>query len=536
MPTHPLILRALIGPRLDAFTVRPGETAMVGRLPYSDVCLMHEGVSRRHALLTSRAGDWFVTDQESAGGTFLNGVRLKAHEPAPLSDGDVLRIGPWTFRACIGEAAGAAAKVLDDNVTSGRRISRISSEGASFVSRRLTLLTRCIAKLGAIHDEQALVIAALDILLQGTGYGRAAVLRQSGVPGEFTRVAWRFADPGDTSPFTFSSSLLKAASAGQTFVLSEVPDRVVSTSIADLGIHSAICTPLLVDGGVSGLLYLDARAAEASVQRDAAEFCEAVASVLVLAWGNIKRAALERRQQELTAELDAAREVQETVMPAPRGSAGPIAYAVVSRPGVFVAGDLFDVLPLPGACVAVCLGDVAGHGAGSGLLMALTQSHLSAILASTGNLAQSVEAVNRYLCGFALQGRFTTLWVGVFHPDRSVEFVDAGHGHWFVRHADGTISEGPVKGGVPLGVSDDSRYVSGRMTLAQGDRVFLYSDGVVEQRDPQGVAFGAARVRAASAIKGVLTDDVSRVFTQLDAFAGRTNLDDDATIAAVELL
>src|SRR5262249_4009123 len=202
-----------------------------------------------------------------------------------------------------------------------------------------------------------------------------------------------------------------------------------SYSIAELGIHSALCAPVPIGDDVIAYVYLDARGSESSVRADAAGFCEAIARAYGLALANLKRTELERRQVQLAAELAAAREVQSTMLPPKEADLGVIRYGVEVRPGLFVAGDLFDVIGLPGGRVAVCLGDVAGHGVGSALLMAMTQSHLHAELRRSEDPAEALSGVNRYLCERVGGGWFVSLWVGIFGPGGSLHCVDAGHGH-----------------------------------------------------------------------------------------------------------
>jgi len=533
----PLELRTIIGPQVGSHNVAAGKSAMIGRLPFSDICLLHEGVSRRHALITSRGEEWMITDQGSSGGTFLNGIKLKNNEAAVVWEGDLVRVGPWTFRVGTGgPQREARSRTLDDASTSSQqKLARVGGETITLVGRRLRLLTRCIAKLSGARDEALLAPIALEVVMEGTLFGRGAVLRQTAGSDEVVVVASRRANIYDTAPMTFSRSLIQAASSGGTFVLAETSVPVSSVSIAEMNIHSAICAPVMLGEAIYGFLYLDARAGEEGMQHDAAEFCEAVATSLGLSLANFKRGELERSQQELRAELGAAREVQETIMPAPTGRAGHIEYAVRVLPGVFVAGDLFDVFQLDNGATAFFLGDVAGHGAGSGMLMALTQSHLSALLRSTGDLAASVTAVNRYLSAHISGGKFASLWVGVLEPNGILHYADAGHGHWFVRKAndsDCSIFTGPGRGGVPLGISSDSRYDEGTLVLEPGDRVVLYSDGMIEQRSPGGEYFTAKRVQDTVLGSPSAVVDVQRTFDELLAFAGRTTLDDDATIAS----
>ena len=85
------------GPPIEAITIDAPACTVVGRTADCDVVLDHAGVSRRHALIQSRESGWYVTDQGSHNGIFINSIRIDAHEPTVLRDQDLLRITPWTF-------------------------------------------------------------------------------------------------------------------------------------------------------------------------------------------------------------------------------------------------------------------------------------------------------------------------------------------------------------------------------------------------------------------------------------------------------
>jgi sigma-B regulation protein RsbU (phosphoserine phosphatase) len=535
-----------MGPNTGTHTVKAGESTVIGRLPFSDLCLLHEGVSRRHALISAKGAQWYLTDQGSSAGTFLNGVKLRANEPVPLSEGDLLRVGPWTFRLTIGSVSSEnISRTIDDSGAAGgtnAKLSKVggeSGESISLVGRRLRLLTQCIAKLSAAREESALGPIALEMVMSGTPFGRGALIQAPKSEAEAVIVlASRRANTYDTAPLTFSRSLIQTCvNARGTFVLTESSQPVSSMSIIEMTIHSAICAPVMLGEELWGLLYLDARAGEQSVQQEAAEFCEAVATALGLSLAALKRTSLELRQHELTSELNAAREVQETITPPPQGHIGCVNFAVRVLPGVFVAGDMFDCMEVEGNRVAFFLGDVAGHGAGSGMLMAMVQSHLTALLRATGDLLGSVRAANHYLATHITAGRFASLFAGIIEPDGLLRYVDAGHGHWFLRRENGTtLCAAPIatRGGVPLGISTDAEYEEGRLMLCPGDRVVMYSDGAVEQRNSSGEYFSVNRLHALVATSRCAPEDVSRVFADLLTFAATDKLDDDATLASLE--
>src|SRR4029453_16674843 len=125
---------------------------------------------------------------------------------------------------------------------------------------------------------------------------------------------------------------------------------------------------------------------------------------------------------------------------------------------------------------------------------------------------------NRYLCERPLGGRFMSLWVGVLTPDGLLTFVDAGHGHWAMARASGEVvgaASALHTGGIPVGIECDAQYTPGSLTIASGDRLVVYSDGIVEQRGQGGKQFGAPRLQAAIRGPGSPGGDVERIFEAL---------------------
>lgn len=527
-----LVLRALLGPYIDVYRVAPETTAGLGRAATNEICLADEGVSRRHATLMSRGGIWFIVDEMSGAGTILNGVRITPTTPTPLGHGDLVRVGPWSFRVEVGDGTPEPAlPTLDDTRDALRRVRRLERSSTGWASERFDLLSRCMGCMHEARDETELAKIALDHVLRGTGYRRGSVLCMAQEAGEVSIVAQHAL--GVAGAGGFSRSLIIEASKGFSAALAEASGAMANQSLAEMQVASALCVPVKLGEAVCAYLYLDAREGEAGVREEAVPFGEAIARAYGLALANLKRAELERRQAELTAELHAAREVQQVFTPPAQGEIGHVRFAIRVEPGVFVAGDLVDVFPNEGG-VTVCFGDVAGHGAGSGMMMALTQSHLHASLAANADLVSAVESLNTYLCAHATEGRFVSLWLARMESNGRVRFVDAGHGHWLVRERDGRVRTVAAQGSIPVGIDPNVKYVEEEFALGAGDRVVVYSDGAVEQQKSDGESFGVQRLREAVAPRTLPEDDVAAVFRELALFAGRKVFDDDATVASFE--
>lgn len=533
-PNH-LRLDLIAGPDIGPLVLTPDRPAVLGRSADCEVRLHHEAVSRRHAAIAFRLGRWLVTDQGSRHGTYLNEVRIEPGKPVSLADGDFLRLGPWTFRATVGGARVMSTITLTDAPPGGERVERVQSHELGILAQqRLALLMDCAATINASADETSLARASLRSALEGSGFERAAWLRPTGSEAQVEVLAAEALD-GAADGFSFSRSLIREAAGGQIARLTGDSPIPTTHSIWSLGIHSALCAPVHVGGSVAAFLYMDARGPESHIQPDAAGFCRGLAGICGLALANLKRMELEKRQQFLETELAAARHAQQLIMPAPQGRVGRITYALHTHPGLFVAGDLFDIVQLGGDRIALCIGDVSGEGIGAGVLMASAQAFLHAALCRYEDPAAAVAAVNAYLCDRTSAGRFVTLWVGLFDPaDGSVRYVDAGHGYSLLA-SDGGARRISGSGGIPIGIDPGFAYRHDVMKVEAGNRLVLFSDGLVEQRSPAGEQFGFDRIAAALARSATPSDDVAELFRQVRQFAGTEALDDDATAASIEI-
>ncbi|MBL0926297.1 MAG: SpoIIE family protein phosphatase [Phycisphaerales bacterium] len=567
VPPHQMLtLYPLAGPDVPPIEVTAGKPVVIGRSSACEVRLSDDAVSRRHAQITSgastspssaagqavvtQAAEWFVTDLGSRHGTYLNAVRLAAEQAAPLRDGDLLRIGPWTFRVTSGRGNRQARTTTNDlgNTIGGPRVERVlPQELANLARQRLDLLIEFAGAVNAAGDEKALADAALDAVIKGTGFPRAALIRSIGAD-QVDIIGFKSIEQvgsGDSAArptftesmeLSFSRSLIKGAAAGQVVrLMQDAPQANYGQSIVSLGIHSALCAPVYLGPSIDAYLYLDARRAERSVQPDAAAFCEAVARVSGMALANIKARELADRERRLIADLDAARAAQQLLLPPERGEHGPLRYAMRMKSGRLVAGDLFDVIPLDSGRVAVFLGDVAGKGASAGMLMATAQAHLNAELRTTRDPAQAASSLNKLLAAKAARDRFISLWIGLFDPaQRTLIFVDAGHGYWLLREPGKDPRTVSAEGGLVLGVDPDSVYVNEYTEIAAGTRIAVFSDGVVEQTSPEGQQFGIEGAINAIRAAANADEDAARLFDAVLAHAQGTPLGDDTTVASIE--
>lgn len=492
-------LEVLSGPAVDPVVITSAKPTVIGRGNSADIRLLDETVSRRHAQFWHAADTWLMSDLGSRHGTSLNGVRLPGEQAFPIKDNDLIGLGPWTFVVRSGHRHTTTGFLTtqDDVVAATRRVQRVPQAELSIRAQaKLDLITESAATIAAAVDETALAAAAIEAAASGTGVSRVAFLKHINHQ-DVDLIASKGPVTGPRGGLDFSRSLLRAAAEGNVVRLDSEGTPNFGQSIMQLGIHSAICAPVMVGGAPAGYLYLDSRAGESAVSPDAAAFCQAIARIAGLALGNLRAREIRERQIEMQHDLQAAHEAQVRLLPAPRGRLHHISYAMRSIPGRHVAGDLFGAVSLEGGRTAIFLGDVSGKGVGAALLMATAKAYLDLSLIHHGDAARAVKEANQYIAQHCVDGKFISLWLGVLAPlpDGSTElsFIDAGHGYWLVRPAGEAVQRVNYRGGLPLGVDADSAYEAETMTLAAGSRVVIFSDGVVEQQSPEGVEFGVER-------------------------------------------
>jgi len=201
-------------------------------------------------------------------------------------------------------------------------------------------------------------------------------------------------------------------------------------------------------------------------------------------------------QRALESDLSLAARIQRALLPkpglAPTGWDARYHY----QPAGMVSGDYCDLFETGGGLLFM-LGDVSGKGVAASMLM----SHLHATFRSLAEaglpLDRMVEDASRIFCESTLAGQFATLVVGRAARDGSVEFVNAGHLPVLHIHRDGATPMDST--GVPLGMFGNTRFPIHRLALAQGDTLFLYSDGLTEARNRAGAEYGLHRIRALAA-------------------------------------
>lgn len=239
-------------------------------------------------------------------------------------------------------------------------------------------------------------------------------------------------------------------------------------------------------------------------------------------------------KERLARELELAREIQESLLPARLLRHGTLEVRATFRPAAAVGGDFFDIFPVGERRLVVVIGDVAGHGLHTGLLMAGLKSTVAALIREGYSGEELVLRVN----GLLGEGRFGSIMATLAVAEIDIEdgllrLTVAGHCPAYLV-ADGH-SEELMAGSLPLG-SALGRPSQLERPFPPGARLLLYSDGLVEAMGPSGEPFSyerlAALVRGSAGLSAGELE--AAIVAALDDYVGDRALADDLTLVVVE--
>ena len=298
--------------------------------------------------------------------------------------------------------------------------------------------------------------------------------------------------------------------------------------------HSRLVVPLIGSRGrVRGAL--DLWSDRSSGYDSAAESVVGVyASAVAATIENARLIAEVRDKRRLDSDLALARDVMEDLLPQATPALTGFDIAGAHASSLAVGGDYYEFIPLPEDRWGVVIADVVGKGVAAALLVAAIRASIASLVGHELAVRAIMRRANRFFHESVEEGRYVTLFYMVLDvPARSLLYVNAGHVPPVLVRATGEV-ELLEEGGVPLGLFQAPRYFEGHATLALGDVLGLYTDGIVEQTNPEGEEYGNSRLIGTlrDAGEAGATELCSRVMQDVHRF-GDGRQTDDRTLVVI---
>jgi len=197
----------------------------------------------------------------------------------------------------------------------------------------------------------------------------------------------------------------------------------------------------------------------------------------------------------INSELEMARQIQLAILPRETPKIQGLDIAARYIPVSSVAGDFYDFILIDEKHVGILIADVCGHGLPSALIASMLQTALAAQSPRASDPARVLTGLNQALSG-KFQWHFVTAgYLFLDLENSTVNYAGAAHPPLLLwRMKSGSATE-VLENGLMLGLLPDSTYSAITLPLECGDRIVLFTDGIVEARNPSGEEFGMDRLK-----------------------------------------
>lgn len=507
----------------------------VGRKMEKDLVIPDPRVSRDHALIVSENGKFFVEDQGSKHGTFVNGEKVQRKL---LERNDRLEFGARDSIYAVFHPQHVTTNTARDFLSQISGI-QISSEKTDL--EKLTILLDAARKLNTSGVLDEILITLLDTTLKLTGSERSYVFLKSD-DGKLRLAAGRNSK-GELllDDKTISHSILEdALRSNSEFLLTDTSqslDLSGRQSIVAYDLRTVICIPLrklqvqtrargtgepASAGEAMGALYVDSRFASRDISKVSGDILHLVATEAASLIENARLVQAEEEARRYQQELSIAASIQQRLMAV---TIPHVAFARLDARNLSckeIGGDFYDAVNTEDG-LAVVLADVAGKGVSAALLASTLQGMIVSQLVTRTPLTEIMASANRFLTSKHIGEKYATVIIALLRRDGELEYVNCGHVPPLLICGGEVIR--PSHGNLPVGLLPDATYESDRYSLHDGDRLVLVTDGVTEAENAEGEFFDNERLEIA-ARKGTMQD----IFAAVNEFCGNTPLSDDCTV------
>ncbi len=236
-------------------------------------------------------------------------------------------------------------------------------------------------------------------------------------------------------------------------------------------------------------------------------------------------------------DLELSQKVQQALLPHALPEIREIRLAAFSQPAHIVGGDYFDFLKFKDGAHAIVIADVMGKGMAASMLMSNLQASLHILIAENYSPAAVIARLNGLFCHNIRLTKFVTIFLGRYdEATRTLTYTNAGHNPPLVLRKNSRFEE-LMPTGAAIGLIEQSDFSEQAVILQQGDRLFLYTDGLVESRNEAKELFGEDRlqhfiVRTAPFSP---TQTIASLRETLHDFSGKKSPIDDTTVIVMDV-
>lgn len=533
----------------------------IGSAEVNDIVVSSDLVSRRHAVIERVGGHWKIKDLDSTNGTYVNHIVVSSED---LHPGDLVALGDAAFHfvenpddplqidfesktAEIAPPVSRSNQSLFKSLLSSISLSGIlggqKQKKTKFdkAQERFMALLEISKALNSLTDLDQLQFLTLEITLRAVSARRGFIFIEEN--GFLYLKIGATCDGLVADIDNLAAGIAAGCFKNRDIAVSADPGRDPGiTSIAGAAAEKAgslACIPLRKGDACLGMVYVDTACGDEPLGDDDLGFlkgyCELLSSTLVSFGLRLELLRKNRAEEELAIAAQIQKNLYPKQAPVVKG------FDIYGRniPAKEIGGDYFDFFLLDEEIMVLTICDVSGKGLPAGMVATM----IRAIIRSHPDLCREpavmMEKLNESLCRDVEDGLYATIFFSVLDiPSRSLTYCSCGHEPAIISKPGNPVLRRLALKGMPVGMFEEASYCTETIQLKFGERLVMYTDGVVDIENPDGEPLGMEKFEnfVQESVASGPRDFFNETFEILREYQGNAEQADDITMIVVDVL
>jgi serine phosphatase RsbU (regulator of sigma subunit) len=535
------------------------ERTLIGRSEDNNLALPDPFSSGHHAVITPSDSGFYVRDNGSKNGTFLNGKKVQGE--IELKRGDEILVGSTRIiydkelssNVEVTEVVHPARNIntmipIKDIIRKQDIDTTIQSLAtpADFMKiksdyKSMAVLNE-VSKALVLHQPlQELLERIMDLISEYLPMDRGVLMLKEGNPPQMIAKVPRINNKNLLrQKILVSQSIINLVLDNHSSVLTadaQSDDRLkMKDSIIKSNIHSAMCVPLWNNREIIGVIYADRISLLDQFSEDDLRMMTLLSNLAAVKIENSRAIEQAIEVEKFQKELALAAQIQKDFLPKKNPPCENFDIAGTNIPCNQVGGDYYDFIAIDPCRLAVIVADVSGKGMSAALLMASLRAALIAEVGPQLRLENMAAKLNDFVHSSSAPNRFITFFFCELDMRAGVlRYINAGHNPPIVIAKDSTVTRlDPT--GFCLGMFPAVAYEVSQVTLDKGDMVVLFTDGITDARNKDNGEFGEENLIGLlkKNTKKSASEIVGKVCAELSSFTAGVEPFDDMTVIVLK--